>query len=189
VAETDKITLAELFAGDAKEHPSAKRSALGHNLALKIKVELSAEQPQVDWNSQIDFLAGKAMEMLRIPLVTGILVPAWRLYEDLDNRITDDGDGKIVWLAQHVVSSEHHPHLDVVCDGVHTAEVASLDVSADFTLSGFGLVVQRGKITKIRAGTIEGSGSLGFKSFRMEKTFSEIKLANEIELGEGIPLR
>lgn len=190
MAETDDITLAELFVGDARKPPSdSSRGTLGQNLALQIKVELAKEQPEVDWDSLIDLIADKAVDMLRIPLVTGILVPAWRQYEDLDNRISDDGEGKIVWLAQHTLSSEHHPHLDVLSNGVRTYQVAELDVAADFTLNGFGLVVQYGKITKIETGTIEGSGSVGFKDFRVEKRFGEIELATEIELEEGVPLR
>lgn len=188
--KTDEITLAELFARDGEGQPSGGRPAnLVQGLASKIKVELSKERPEIDWDSLNDSIEDQATAMLNIPLVSNILLPAWRQYQDLESRIADDPEGKIVWLAKHTVSSVHHPRLDVFSSGVRMAEVAGLEVAADFTLNGFGLVVQRGKITKIRTGTIEGSGSLGFKNLKLDKSFGEIELVDEIELREPYPLR
>lgn len=188
--KTDEITLAELFARDDKEHPTGRRHGnLAQSLAPKIRVELSKQRPEIDWDSLKDSIEDRAVAMLNIQLVKDILLPAWRQYQDLESRISDDPEGKVVWLAQHTVSSVHHPQLDVLSNGVRTAKVVGLDVAADFTLSGFGLVVQRRKITKIRTGTIEGAGSLAFKDLKLKKPFGKIELANEIQLDEATPLR
>jgi hypothetical protein len=190
VPKPDEITLAELFARDDKEHPSGRRPGdLAQSLTPKIKVELSKQRPEIDWDSLKDSIEDKAVAMLNIQLVKDILLPAWRQYQDLDSRISDDPEGKVVWLAQHTVSSVHHPQLVVLSNGVRTATVVGLDVAADFTLNGFGLVVQRGKISKIRTGTIEGAGSLAFKDLKLKTPFGKIELANEIQLDEAIPLR
>ena len=62
-------------------------------------------------------------------------------------------------------------------------------VAADFTLNGFGLVVQRGQITRIKTGKIEGSGSVGFKDLKLDKPFGKIELLDEIPLDDGYPSR
>ena len=188
--KTDEITLAELFARDRDGQPCGSRSGnLAESLAPRIKVELSKERPEIDWDSLSDSIEDQAAAMLNIPLVSNILLPAWRQYQDLESRIANDPEGKIVWLAKHTVSSVHHPRVDVFSSGVRVAEVAGLEVAADFTLNGFGLVVQRGKITKIRTAKIEGSGSLGFKDLKLDKSFGDIELVDEIELREPCPMR
>src|SRR5262249_45424541 len=190
VPKTDEITLAELFARDGEGRPSGGRPAsLAESLAPRIKVELSKKRPEIDWGSLKDSIEDQVAAMLNIPLVSDILLPAWRKYQDLESRIADDPEGKIVWLARHTVSSVHHPRIEVLNNGVPVAEVAVLDVSADFTLSSFGLIVQRRLITRVRTGKIEGSGSVGFKDLKLNKPFGKIELSDEIPLDDGYPLR
>jgi len=190
VPKTDEITLAELFARDGEGRPTGGRPGhLAQSLAPRIKVELSKERPEIDWDLLKDSIEDQAAAMLNISLVTDILLPAWRQYQDLESRIADDPEGKVVWLARHTVSSVHHPRLDVLSNGVRMAQVAVLDVAADFTLNGFGLVVQRGQITRIKTGKIEGSGSVGFRDLKLNKPFGTIELLDEIPLDDGYPLR
>lgn len=100
-----EITLAELFVGYDKEHPSERRPGnLTERLAPKIKVELSKQWPAIDWDSLKESIEDNAVAMLHIPVITDILLPAWREYQDLEGRISDDPEGKVIWLAQHKVS-------------------------------------------------------------------------------------
>jgi hypothetical protein len=189
VKKTDEITVAELFAGCDKELPSGRRlKNLAERLAPKIKIELSKRWPEIDWDFLKDSIEDNAVAMLDIPLVEKILLPAWRQYRDLESKILADRKEQVVWLAQHTLSSVHNPYLDVLCHGVRTAKAIRLDVSADFTISEFGLVVQSRRIRRIKTGNIEGKGTVAFKDLKLEKSFGKIELLDEIGLGEGIPL-
>jgi hypothetical protein len=188
VPKTAEITLAELFAHDGEVRPpGGGRGSFAESLAPRIKMELSRDRPDIDWGPLKDSIEDQVATMLNIPLVSNILLPAWRKYQDLESRIADDPEGKIVWLARHTISSVHHPRIEVLNDGVPVAEVAVLDVSADFTLNSFGLIVQRRLITRVRTGKIEGSGSVGFKDLKLDKPFGKIELLDEIPLDDGIP--
>jgi len=80
------------------------------------------------------------------------------------------------------VSSVHHSQLAVRYNGVRTAKAVELEVTADFTLRGFALLVQGGRIRKIiKAGNIEGSGAVGFKDIKLTKSSGKIELSREID--------
>ena len=81
--KTDEITLAELFARDGEGEPSGGRPGnLAQSLEARIKVELSKERPEIDWDSLKDSIEDQAAAMLNIQLVSNILLPAWRQYQD-----------------------------------------------------------------------------------------------------------
>jgi len=190
VKKESEVTLARLFAGYYKEHLSDRSlGTLAQRLAPEIEIELSKQWPTINWDAFKESIEDKALEMLNIPVITGILLPAWRQYQDIKVAVSsNEPGGQTVWLAQHTVSSTHHPHLDVRCYGVPGKPI-ELTVAAEFTVDGFGLMIQAGRIRKIKTSSIEGQGSLGLGSVKVEKRFGKISLPDAIDLGEGIPVR
>ena len=190
--ETD-MTLRRLFSLPGNTLPAAARTTVQANhLIPALKEALAKQSRMIKWDAVSDIIAEKTVEMLDVP-VLHILVSAWQKYREVeefgDPEKYPPADTQLVPLAEHTVKSEHRPYLEVLFKGVPVSTI-EFTLTVLFTLEGFVLQIQGGRIKAIRTGALKGHGSLALESsVVMEKNFGTIQLPGTLNLGEGIPLR
>lgn len=175
---SENPTLQDLFAPSKSDSrmPELKRAVAEHSKMIK-------------WDAVEEVLAGKVLEMLNVPLL-GVLLSAWKKYRDVKQLANADASKKQkVSLAQHTLTSEHHPYLEIRLKGV-PVERLNFTVMAELVLDGFLLTIQDRKITVVETGSMTGQGSLALEgSVILKKDFGSIHLPGTINLGEGIPVQ
>jgi hypothetical protein len=158
----------------------------------ELKEALAKKSKLIQWGAVKDVLAEKTVEMLDIPVVK-VLFPVWRKYQEImeyaDTEKHPLGETSLVSLAEHTVTTEHHPYLQVSYRGFQFPRI-EFTLTAELTLRGIVLRIQDGKIKEIKDGTLTGKGSLLLeKQSLIEKPFGSYDLPGRFDLGDGIPLR
>jgi hypothetical protein len=172
-------TLQDLFVSSKADTkiPELKRAVAEHSKMIK-------------WDTLEDVLADKVLEMLDVPLL-GVLLSGWKKYREVKELANSDAHSKKqkVSLAQHTLTSEHHPYLEIRLKGV-PVETLNFTVIAKLVLDGFLLTIQDRRITAVQTGSVRGQGSLALEStVILERDFGSIELPGTIKLGEGIPVQ
>ncbi|MBZ5554583.1 MAG: hypothetical protein LAO21_17845 [Acidobacteriia bacterium] len=187
------MNLRDCFALPDNTLPPASRTAVESSRFMPaLREALAKGSKAIKWDAVSDVLAKKILETLDVPLLD-ILLPAWKKYREVE-EFADPGkyppaDTYLVSLAEHSVKSEHHPCVEVLFKGAKLTQI-DFTLTAEFTLEGFVLQIQGGRIKAIRPGTIKGQGSLALETtVVLEKDFGSIELPGMLQLGEGIPLR
>lgn len=124
--------------------------------------------------------------------VRDILLRAWEKYEDLaqyaDPQRYSPDELVVLPLMEHAITSIHRPSIEVEFSRRLKKNIP-FTITTEFSLSGFMLEIQAGKIMKIFAGQCQGSGSVCCMNtclYRKEST--KINLPGAIDLGEGIAI-
>lgn len=171
-------TLQELFvpSGSDRGLPELKRA-------------VAQRENIVKWEAVRDVLADKALEMLDMP-VLGVLLSAWKKYREIEQTADSEArsEKRKVFLAQHTLTSEHHPYLEIRVKGI-PVDTLKFTVLLELVIKGFSLTIRDRKIITVQTGTMTGQGSLALEgTVIMEKEFGTIQLPGTIQLGHGIPL-
>ena len=164
-----------------------------------IRSEVAKELPKVSWKVVEKELLQKVGDVLDIGL-DRILAGALEKYESLqeyrDPEQHPPGETALVPLADHLVESEHHPHVDLV---IRDFVIGSLNLDVNLTLEIRGLVlkIRDGRILEVCSGSCSGRGSLvgsvkskaGDREFtRLERETPEFQLPGTVDLGEGVEI-
>ena len=124
--------------------------------------------------------------------VRSILVGVWAksdeflLYIDPEQYPPDETI--LVPLAEHTLTSEHHPSLKSFVNKIPIGEI-TLHINLELTLKGVIVKIQNGKVIGAAIGSCTGKGSITYGDMHLiEKESQPWELPGSIELSEGIPI-
>jgi hypothetical protein len=116
-----------------------------------------------------------------------LLISTWKKAEDLQ-RLLDESrkspqEAMFIELAQHTISTEHHPSIEIRVKNIPLPKRIDFTVLLSLTVKGFVLTIQGGKITELRTGSCEGTGSIAFESLPIaEKQLQPIMFPGVISI-------
>jgi hypothetical protein len=187
------LTLLQLFS--ATEHGLGRNEMAAAALNMPIgplKKEVQKHVGGVSWDVIVEEAWGKLPELLNIKLAD-VICGGWNKLRDLAKYT--DGDKYppdqvvLVQLAEHTVSSVHHPYVEILVNGQPRGRIV-FDLSVDLTLKGVVLKIQDAKIMAVKSGSCQARGSLAFeKAVLAEGTLGPFDLPGEMDLGNGLSLR
>jgi len=130
-------------------------------------------------------LAEKLERMLDEISLGGILAGAWNraftVRQQLEKSAKSPGKELFVQLAEHKVTSGHHPYIALMKDG-HELGRLPFNVIVEFTLQGAVLRILDGAIKDIQTGRIvKGKGTIKCGEFLLvEKEFAQLEVRGTI---------
>jgi hypothetical protein len=136
-------------------------------------------------------VADAALEVLDIPF-SDVLTGAWSRYSELMQAAqltrADPGRREDVVLAEHTVTSEHHPRVDVLVDDTLVASI-HLQVELACTVRALTVAVERGAIVEVGSGSAHLELSVGTDEVPLWTREHEFDVTTVVTLREGgIPL-
>lgn len=135
-------------------------------------------------------VADAAAGLLQLDL-TDILTAGWRKHTMLRaaGRRTREAPGtkETVVLAEHQISYEAHPYLDVLLGGAHLTRV-SLTLLVTVDITGLAASVTAGRLTALISGRALVTASLDLAGAPVTRRTRELHLPLELELQDGLRL-
>jgi hypothetical protein len=187
---TAPLTLRQFFS--LTELPAEKLSEIESSEKVSsIKESLAKQAKGVGWGLAQNEIVKKLEELLDIN-ISDILVAAWNKYQVLlkytDRTKYPPNETFLVPLAEHTVTSEHHPYLEIMVEDQPVGRI-DFDVLIALKLKGIILKVQDAKIMEIHTGTCKGKGTIKCEGLVIfaEETDS-VPLPGSFKLGRGVPI-
>jgi len=121
--------------------------------------------------------------------VGGILAAAWSKGRELQKYLDNAEATNYLRLAEHTVSSDHKPEVEVL---INEKSVAKFQFEVQFKLEihGANLMIHDGKIKKIIAVSGKGSCTISYEGHELfKKESQDIDLPGEVEFNPGIVIR
>jgi hypothetical protein len=136
-------------------------------------------------------VADAALEVLEIPF-SDVLTGAWSRYSELMDAAeltrADPGRREDVVLAEHTVTSQHRPHVDVLVDDTLVASI-QLQVELLCTVRALTVAVERAAIVEVGSGSAHVELSVAADDVPLWTREHEFDVAAVVRLREGgIPL-
>jgi hypothetical protein len=150
----------------------------------QLEAGLRKEFDGVTWTASMPDVVSKISELLDIP-VSDVFVESWKkalaIQKALDDSKAAPRDVLYVDLAEHTISSTHHPYISVHIARLPPKNI-KLTVVVSFVLTGFTLTIQRGEIQKIRTGSCEVEGKLECLGVKIKKNPVRFNLPGAISI-------
>ena len=187
---TAPLTLNQLFSLKNKELPPDQLSALeaGGEVAAA-KAAVLKRTKGVGWGVISGEIFKKVENLLEIS-IPNILVAAWSpfLVKYLDRKKYPANEILLVPLAEHTITSEHHPYLEIMVNDQLVGKIG-FKISVDLTLEGIILKIQNGEVKKISTGTCKGKGTIKCGDLLLVKEEAKsLALPGSIDLSPGVPI-
>jgi hypothetical protein len=136
-------------------------------------------------------VADAALEVLEIPF-SDVLTGAWSRYSELMQAAeltrANPGRREDVVLAEHTVTSEHHPHVDVLVDDRLVTSI-HLQVELVCTVRALTVAVERAAIVEVGSGSAHLELSVGADDVPLWTREHDFDVTAVVRLREGgIPL-
>ena len=189
---TVPLTLSQFFSLKDKELSPDRLSAIESGEQVSAVKGLVLKQTKgVGWGVIKDEIFKKLGDLLEIS-IPDILVAAWNKYEILlkylDREKYPPNESFLVPLAEHCITSEHHPYVEILVNDQPVGKIG-FDIKVALTLEGIILKIQDGKIKEIFTGTCKGKGTISCDNIViLEKKTESVPLPGSIDLGQGIPI-
>ena len=189
---TVPLTLSQFFSLKDKELSPDRLSAIESGEQVSAVKGLVLKQTKgVGWGVIKEEIFKKLGDLLEIS-IPDILVAAWNKYEILlkylDREKYPPNESFLVPLAEHCITSEHHPYVEILVNDQPVGKIG-FDINVALTLEGIILKIQDGKIKEIFTGTCKGKGTISCDNIViLEKKTESVPLPGAIDLGQGIPI-
>jgi hypothetical protein len=147
----------------------------------------------IRWPAAMPDLLQKVSGLFDVSL-PDILVSSWKKVIDLQKLLDESrkspGETMYLELAQHTISTEHHPSIEIRIKNIPLPKRIEFVVQLTLTLKGFVLTIQGGKVTEVRTGSCEGKGTIAFERLTIaEKKLEPIVFPGVIPIREpGKPM-
>lgn len=187
---TVPITLSQFFS--LKEVSPDRLSATESGEQVSAVKGLVLKQTKgLGWGVIKDEIFKKLGDLLEIS-IPDILVAAWNKYQILlkylDREKYPPNESFLVPLAEHCITSEHHPYVEILVNEQAVGKIG-FDIKVALTLEGIILKIQDGKIKEIFTGTCKGKGTITCDNIViLEKKTESVPLPGSIDFGQGIPI-
>ena len=157
-------TLLSLSDTDATSPPSDDWKEFQNRLGREIKT--------IQWPAAMPDLASKIGELFDIEL-PGLLVPAWKKAKELQEALEESKKSPdqvtILNLAEHEISNEYHPYIEIRIAGMPLPKKIEFKVAIATTLKGINLKIKAGTITEIQAGSCDFEGKVKYQDLTLAK--------------------
>jgi hypothetical protein len=189
---TGPPTLTQFFSFQNEELLSGRLSNLESGEQVSAVKEVLAKQAKgVRWDVINEQIFEKIADLLAIG-IPDILVAAWNKYQILlkylDRAKYPPNETFLVPLAEHCITSEHHPYLEILVNDQPVGQIG-FDIKVTLTLAGIILKIRDGKIKEIFTGTCKGKGTISCNGIViLEESTEFVQLPGSIDLGPGIPI-
>ena len=156
-----------------------------------IRASLS-KAPAVVRNSAVNSVADALKSALNVPLVDVFSVAWTKLLEIrkyCDQSKYPPGQVNNYALAEHVISSDHHPRFQVLLDGAPCGPEIVFDIALKLTIEAACLEILDAKIMGVATGSIQGSGSIGCAGATLvERKTAVLDFPGKYTFGDGISI-
>ena len=159
---------------------SAATAAPSSNQWQEFQTRLGREIKTVKWPAAMPDLASKIAELFNFELPV-VLVPCWKkakeLQEALEESKKSPDDVTILELAEHSISNEYRPYVEIRVGGLPLPKKIEFKVQIVTRLKGINLKIQAGTITEIQAGSCNFEGKVKYQDLTIaEKKLGPIEL-------------
>jgi hypothetical protein len=189
----ETITLRKLFETDARQISAQVRLGLdADQIAQKIHETIHEESRAIRWSWVRDLAAEKTEEILDLN-VLDVLTGAWKKYTEIKQYADPKKYGRketiLVPLAEHTVTSEHHPYIEILLKDQPVGRIV-FDLEFSLILKGFVLRIQHGAIWEIQTGSAKAEGSLALgQAVLLKRELKPVNFPGSIHFASGISLR
>jgi hypothetical protein len=187
------LTLRELFQISQTDVSVGAESGIDGDVAAKsVQEAIARESRALRWPWVRHAIADQTSEILNMNVLDA-LGEAWKkiaeVEEYADPAKHSPSEKNLLPLAEHTISSEHHPFLKVLFRGQEIGRL-TFELKFSLILEGFVLVIQNARIMEIQAGRAKGEGSLSLTSVPVwKREWGPLEFPGQISLGSGIPVR
>lgn len=143
-----------------------------------------------------DVLKGRVAEaggeLLKGLSLGGVLLGGWQRYRGLREAarrtLDDPGTSETVRLAQHTITSQHSPYVDVRVSGQPLGRI-TFGIALTFDIEMLQAGVLAGRLMRLGAGDCTAGITWSVQGFEVaRKEFVLVSLPASVTLGDGIPI-
>lgn len=150
-----------------------------------LEERIAEDVKTIQWTGAIPDISRKVKELFDIE-IPDVLVASWTKAQALQSVLEESKNApeEILYLelADHTISSEHHPYVEIRIKNVPARKI-EFTVQLIFTLKGFILKIQGGMIREIQTGKCEVEGTVQYEGVTIaEKKLETIKLPGSIPI-------
>jgi hypothetical protein len=133
-------------------------------------------------------LVSKIGELFNVEL-PDLLVVSWKKATELQEALEESRKSPeqviVLDLAEHVITNEYHPYIEIRIAGVPSPKRIEFTVQIPARLKGINLKIQNGTITEIQAGSCEFEGKVKYEDLTIaDKKLGPIELRGLSTLGK-----
>jgi hypothetical protein len=186
------LTLRRFFAYDDKNIPRVRLSAAESGTTLaNLRDKILGEVQGIQWPAACGEIMKKVGDLLD-PDIPGILAAAWNKYRLLRKYLDRDkyppDKTVLVSLAEHTVTSEHRPSIEIMINDRLVGRV-DFQITASLVFQGLTLKIRGGRIMEILTGSCTGKGAIRCENCMIfERETAPFPLPGAIKLGDGVPI-
>lgn len=166
----DEMTLNDCF-GEEIWKKQALSELENKEKVSGLKQEMVKKSPHLKWKIISRELNGSAKELFNIKL-KDILESAWKKYKEVQKYLGDEQAGNneifLVPLVEHIVTSDHHPKIELRSGGILLGEI-NFTIHLKLFLSGVILKINHGKIRGVSAGKCKSQASVSCEGVTLLK--------------------
>ena len=187
------LTLRDLFKVDVEDLSAHAGPGVDvYQNAAEIREEIHKASRTIRWKWVRELLAKKSVELLDLNVVD-VLLDTWKKYmrimQCVDQSRENSSETFLCPLAEHTVTSEHHPYLEILLRDRPVGRIV-FDLKFSLLLEGFALKIQDGAIWEIQVGSAKGEATLCLaETVLWKKELQPVHFPGRIQLREGTPLR
>ena len=149
--------------------------------------ELAGLLPKVARDALAKLLSDQVDKLLDMDVLE-LFVSAWLKHREFAALANKEGEGQLVELIDHAMSSVHEPKVEIMLDAKRVF-VLPLKIVLELEFRGVQLMLRGGRVREVRLGELEGKGKLEIAGQEVTKqALGEVKLPGVLRLDPGIPL-
>jgi hypothetical protein len=169
------INLCSLFSFPGPDTPAAPS-----NQWPEFQNRLSREINTIKWPAAMPDLISKIGELFNVEL-PDLLIVSWKKARELQDALAESKKApeEVIFLelAEHVITSEHHPYIEIRIAGVPLPKRIQFTVALSATLKGVVLRIKGGEIVEIQAGCCDFEGKVKYEDLTIaDKKVGPIEL-------------
>jgi hypothetical protein len=201
VTEVETLSLKSLLFGGGK---ALSCEGEGEGSLAEVRQQLASQLPNLDWADASKAIDDKVDSVLSFP-INGMLVGAWAKYKALhkycDAEIYPPGKTVLLSLLKHQIEAAFAPSVVIQVAGIDIAGLL-LPIGLSLEVEGIVLEIESGKIMALKAGSLQGFGTVEFRLNMLrpklltkqlfepiERKTAKVDLRAAIPFGAGIPIR
>jgi hypothetical protein len=141
---------------------------------------LGHEIETIKWPAAMPDLVSKIAELFNVEL-PDLLVVSWKKAGELQDALAESRKApeEVIFLelAEHVITSEHHPYIEIRIGGVPLPKRIQFTVELSTRLKGVELKIKGGEIVEIETGSCEFEGKVKYEDLTIaDKKLGPIRL-------------
>lgn len=160
--------------------PDPAATAVTSNKWQDFQSRLGGEIKTIKWPAAMPDVASKIGELFNVEL-PDLLVSSWKKAKELQEALEESRKSPeeviILELAEHEITNEYHPFIEVRIAGISLPKKIEFKVQIVTALKGINLKIQGGTITEIQAGSCDFEGKVKYQDLTIaDKKLGPIEL-------------